>query len=238
MNCETMTWPMSCSLLECSPYRPGARVKLIDVARIEPVDPAQTSDKVRAALDSLPPLNIFRTLAHAETAFRPFLRFGGAVLGELALDPLVRELAILTVAKEAEAEYEWAQHVAIAKTVGATDAQINALAKADSCATEGADERIAQAARRDAEGEAYPFTGAQQAAIELAAAVVRGPRISDDVFDCIRAQFSDREIVELLLTIGDYLMLARLMTVLEIDLDEPGGAAILSGLRDRAGDSA
>src|SRR5690242_1932241 len=104
------------------------------MARIQPVDPAQTNDKVREALEALPPLNIFRTLAHAETAFRPFLRFGGAVLGRMALDPLVRELAILTVAKEAEAQYEWIQHVAIAKAVGATDEQIDALATAGSCA--------------------------------------------------------------------------------------------------------
>jgi alkylhydroperoxidase family enzyme len=203
------------------------------MARIAPLDPSQAPDKNRQALDNLPPLNIFRTLAHAETAFRPFLRFGGAVLGELALDPVVRELAILTVAKEAEARYEWIQHVAIAKEVGASDDQIKALAEVDSCATEGADERIAAAG--DGSG---PFDGTQQAAIELAAAVVRGPHISDDVFQCVRAQFSDREIVELLLTIGDYLMLARLMTILEIDLDEPGGGAILGGLSDRPADAA
>ena len=186
------------------------------MARIQPVDPAQTNDKVREALEALPPLNIFRTLAHAETAFRPFLRFGGAVLGRMALDPLVRELAILTVAKEAEAQYEWIQHVAIAKAVGATDEQIDALATAGSCAPEGSDERIARAAR-----DGRPFDGPQQAAIELAAAVVHGPRISDDLFACIREQFGEREVVELLLAIGDYLMLARVMTVLEIDLDQP-----------------
>jgi 4-carboxymuconolactone decarboxylase len=203
------------------------------VARIEPIDPARTPEKVREALENLPPLNIFRTLAHAETAFRPFLRLGGAVLGEMALDPIVRELAILTVAKEAEAEYEWVQHVAIGSAVGVTDEQIKALAEADSCSTEGADARIAAAA--DGSGV---FNSAQQAAVELAAAVVRGPHISDDLYDCIRAQFSDREIVELLIAIGDYLMLARLMTILEIDLDEAGGAAVLSGLRDRSGDGA
>src|SRR3954462_4507674 len=102
-------------------------VKLIDMARIEPIDPASARDDVREALDNLPPLNIFRTLAHAETTFRPFLRFGGAVLGQMSLDPVARELAILTVAKEAEAEYEWIQHVAIGKTLGATDAQIDSL---------------------------------------------------------------------------------------------------------------
>ena len=197
------------------------------MSRIQPLDPAQAPDKVREALDNLPPLNIFRTLAHAETAFRPFLRFGGAVLGRLSLDPVVRELAILAVAKEAEAEYEWVQHVAIGKAVGVTDAQVAALAESDACAPEGADERIARAA-----SEGGPFDGPQQAAIELAACVVRGPRISDDLYDCIRAQFSEREIVELLLTIGDYLMLARVMTILELDVDEAVGDAVLP---ERAG---
>ena len=212
------------------------------MARIDPVDPTQASDDVREALDDLPPLNIFGTLAHAETAFRPFLRFGGAVLGRMALDPLVRELAILTVAKEAEAEYEWIQHVAIAKAVGASDEQIAALAEADSCSSEGADVRIARAARADASEDGRdgppPFDSAQQAAIELAAAVVRGPHVSDQLFECVRAQFSDREIVELLLAIGEYLMLARVMTVLEVDLDEALGAAVLDGLQDRPADGA
>jgi 4-carboxymuconolactone decarboxylase len=210
------------------------------MARIQPIDPGEASDDVREALENLPPLNIFRTLAHADTAFRPFLRFGGAVLGQMSLDPIVRELAILTVAKEAEADYEWVQHVAIAKHLGVSDDQIAALAEVDSCATEGADARIAAAAARDASGRdaSGPFTGAQQAAIELAAAVVRGPRISDDLYDCIRAQFSDREIVELLLAIGDYLMLARVMTVLELDIDEAVGDAVLRGRRDRPADGA
>lgn len=212
------------------------------MARIEPLDLAQAPDDVREALENLPALNIFRTLAHAETAFRPFLRFGGAVLARMSLDPVVRELAILAVAKEAEAEYEWVQHVAIGKAVGVTDAQIAALAEADACAPEGADERIRRAAASGdgasgtgAAGSAgaHPFTAPQQAAIELAACVVRGPRISDDLYNCIRAHFSQREIVELLLAIGDYLMLARVMTVLEIDLDEAAGDAVLRGRRDR-----
>jgi 4-carboxymuconolactone decarboxylase len=200
------------------------------MARIQPLDPAAATEQVREVLENLPPLNIFRTLAHAETAFRPFLRFGGAVLGRMSLDPVVRELAILTVAKEAEANYEWVQHVAIAKHVGATDEQIASLAAADSCSSEGADGRIAAAA------DGTPFDSAQRAAIELAAAVVRGPHVSSDLFECVQAQFSDREIIELLLAIGDYLMLARLMTVLEVDLDEAAGDAVLRGLDDRPGD--
>lgn len=189
------------------------------MARIQPVDPAQTPDDVREALEKLPPLNIFRTLARAETAFRPFLRFGGAVLNRMQLDPLIREVAILAVAHEAEAHYEWIQHVAIAKEVGATDEQIEAIAEAGSSAPEGCDERL-----RKADAGEGPFTAPQQAAIELAACVVHGPHIPNAFYDVLRAHFSDREIVELLLAIGEYLMLARIMTVLEIEVDQPAAA--------------
>ena len=202
------------------------------MARIAPLDPAAAPDDVRETLENLPALNIFRTLAHAETAVRPLLRFGGAVLGRMALDPVVRELAILTVAKEAEAEYEWIQHVAIGRHLGVRDEQIAALAEVDSCASEGADQRIAEA------GDGQLFDKPQRAAIELAAAVVRGPRVSDDLWACVHAEFSDREIVELLLAIGEYLMLARVMTVLEIDLDEAAGDVVLRGRRDRPGNLA
>ena len=50
---------------------------------------------------------------------------------------------------------------------------------------------------------------------------MHSPRVSDELFERVRAQFSDREIVELLFAIGDYLMLARVMTILDVDLDQP-----------------
>src|SRR5207253_6263125 len=68
------------------------------VARLPYPDRDSAPEPVREALAGLPPLNIFRMLAHAESALRPFLRFGGAILGRLELDPKLRELAILQVA--------------------------------------------------------------------------------------------------------------------------------------------
>lgn len=187
--------------------------------RIEPIDPAAAPDKVREALDQLPPLNIFRTLAHAETALRPFLRFGGAILSRLQLDPLVRELVILAVAHETGARYEWVQHVAIATAVGASEAQIAAI-EAAATGEAGAD---------SAPAVDSPLDPAQHAAIDFARAVVRSPRVSDELFARVREHFDQREIVELLLAIGDYWMLARVMTVLEIDIDEPAAAGSIAG---------
>src|SRR3954447_2049050 len=98
------------------------------MARVPYVDPADVSERVREALEAVPPLNIFRTMAHAETAFRPWLRWGGVLLGELELDPALRELAILRVAQQTpHTEYEWVQDVPIAFAVGATEAQVDAI---------------------------------------------------------------------------------------------------------------
>src|SRR6266576_3235836 len=102
------------------------------MARLPYVDPSDAPEPVRDALARAPDLNIFRMMANAETAFRPWLRWGAALLGELALDPLLRELAILRVARlTPHAEYEWVQHVPIAKAVGASEAQVAALESDD-----------------------------------------------------------------------------------------------------------
>jgi alkylhydroperoxidase family enzyme len=184
------------------------------MARIPYVDPDSAPDPVREALAALPPLNIFKMLANAETAFRPFLRFGGAVLGSLELDPQLRELAILQVAKQTEARYEWIQHAEIGRRCGLTDEQIAAVESGSAAESRALDE-------------------AQRAVLAFTEAVVGGPRLDDDEFAAVSRHLSGREIVELLLTIGDYWMLARVMTVLELELDEAMGGQVIdsSGAR-------
>ncbi len=185
------------------------------MARLPYPDPDQAPEPVRDALAGLPALNIFRMLAHAETALRPFLRFGGTILERLELDPRLRELAILQVAASTEARYEWVQHVDIGREVGLTDSQIAAV-------------EFGNPVRSEALGEV------ERAVVAFAAEVVATPRVSDETFEAVRRYLNPREIVELLLTVGNYLMLARVMTTLELELDEPAGAQVLdAGLPNR-----
>src|SRR4051795_9294425 len=98
------------------------------VAPLSYVDPDSASPEVRDALERVPTLNIFRMTAQADSAFVPWLRWAGVLLSRLELDPLLRELAILRVARlTPDADYEWVQHVPIAQAVGATDDQVRAL---------------------------------------------------------------------------------------------------------------
>ena len=95
------------------------------MARIPYVEPETAPERTREVLDRLPAkLNIFKMMAHAETNFRPLMRLGQSILTAQQLPAKLRELAILRVARLSKAEYEWVQHVPIAKMTGASDEQV------------------------------------------------------------------------------------------------------------------
>ena len=178
------------------------------MARLPYADPAGASEPVRDALERVPPLNIFLMMANADSAFRPWLRWGAALLGKLELDPLLRELAILRVARlTPHAEYEWVQHVPIAEAVGAGREQIAAL-------------------ERD-EPDANCFSQAERLVLRFTTEVVRDARASEEALAGLKQTMSPREIVELLMVIGQYMMVARVMATTDMELDEPAGPAAL-----------
>lgn len=114
----------------------------------------------------------------------------------------MRELVILHVGRLSEAEYEWVQHVPIALAVGATREEIDAVERGD----------------LDALGTA------EAAVLRFTGEVVRDVRASDEAFDAVAEQLSPREIVELLLVIGQYMMVARVARNTDIEIDEGGQA--------------
>jgi len=83
------------------------------MARIPYRDVATAPEQVRDLVAKLPPLNIFRMLAHVDTFIRGFGGLGGAILGEAKLDARLRELVILRVGARSPAPYEVQQHVPI-----------------------------------------------------------------------------------------------------------------------------
>lgn len=148
----------------------------------------------------VPPANIFRLIANAETVFAPYMRYGLGLLRDLELDPVVREQAILRVAALTPgAEYEWVQHEPIGRAAGMSDEQI--------------------AACRD---------GGDDLVLRFTEEVVRDASPSDATFAAISDRLSPREIIELLLVIGQYMCLARVMATAQIDIDPPIGAEALS----------
>jgi 4-carboxymuconolactone decarboxylase len=165
-------------------------------------DAKAPSPRVREVLDQIPPLNIFRMMANADSAFVPWLRWGAALLTELELPADLREIAILRVARLTPgAEYEWIQHEAIARSVGVSEAQVAALA-------------------RDKPEDAC-FKEREKIVLRFTSQVVTDARPSEQVLEQAKGELSARQVVELLMVIGQYMLVGRVMATTGIEMDEP-----------------
>src|SRR4051812_14305943 len=184
------------------------------MARIPYVDPEAASPEVREALEAMPPLNVFRMLANADSAYVPLVRYMGTLLTGLDLDEQLRELAILLTAARTGAEYEWVQHEGISRAIGIPEAQIEAVRNG----------------HLDDESLGSADAGAL---LRFVSEILDGPRASDETFAALTARFPHRQVVEVLLVVGAYHALAKLMTTLDLDLDEPVGSEILEEARER-----
>ena len=185
------------------------------MARLPYVDPESAPEKVRETLERVPPLNVFKMLAHAETAFRPWVRFGGALLGASDVDAVQRELAILRVSKLTPgADYEWVQHVPILLAVGGTEAQAAALAAGDLTAD--------------------CFDDDQQLVLRFTTEVVHLAQPEEATWAVVSTRFSPRQIIELLLVIGQYMMIGRVMATTRLDIDGPFGVEVAEGASQAA----
>ncbi len=172
------------------------------MARIPYPDLDELDPDVGAFMKRIDPMiNVFHMMAHAETAVRPFMRLGNALLFKGDLDDVLREIVILRVGHVTGSTYEVHQHEIVGRNCGMTDAQIDAVP----------------------DGVASPvFDDRQKLAIRVTDEVIADVRMADETFAAAKAAFSHRELVELLLTIGFYAMIAGLLVNLQVEIEPEG----------------
>ena len=182
------------------------------MARLPLIDPETTSGDIRASFDRMPvKLNIFRMMAHAEANMIPAMRLGNSILHKQKLSAVNRELLILQAAQLEGGAYEWRQHMPIALGVGCTQAQVDAVERGDY--------------------DAAALNEAERALLKFGREVVENVRVPDAIFAAIRKHFSDQEIVESIVAIGFYMMMARVTEATETDLDPAAGMKVYDGGR-------
>lgn len=169
-------------------------------------DPSPLQEATAQTLSVLPPLQVFRAIAHAPTVLDPWLGLGGALLTTLDLDPVLRELAIIEVAVATGCEYERRQHELIGRGVGVTNEQIDAIG------------------RRDLDDPAVEPHGP---VLSIVRETVTDHGCSEASMAALRDALGDRNAVELLLVVGYYLGLAVLMNALDLEPEPPDGLAVL-----------
>jgi alkylhydroperoxidase family enzyme len=172
------------------------------MARIPYPDIEALPEDVRSFFDRIrPKLNIYRMLPHAETSLYGFMKLGNALLFKAELDPILRELVILRVGYLSDATYEIHQHLVVARHVGVSDVKIEAL-------QQGSDAAV--------------FSDKERAVLQFTDEVVKQVKASDAAYEAVAGHLSHREIAELLLTIGFYMMVSRFLENLEVEIEPEG----------------
>ncbi|WP_371552266.1 carboxymuconolactone decarboxylase family protein [Streptomyces sp. NBC_00554] len=121
----------------------------------------------------------------------------GAIRQRIALPADIRELVILRVAVLNRAAYEWTAHEPEARRAGLDDAQLTAV--------------------REEHAAAHPRLDARQRrVIAYTDAMTRDVHVPEELFDALRADFSEPELVELTATAAAYNMVSRFLVALEI----------------------
>jgi AhpD family alkylhydroperoxidase len=144
------------------------------------------------------PLNLYRILANAPDMLDAWLHFAYALRSRPTLSRRIRELCILRTAQLHHCAYEWRQHESMAREAGVTDAQIRSLPNWD---------------------VSNVFSSRERGALELTEMLFAN-KLSLNGEKHIHALFTSAEMIELILTIGFYIMVPRVL--LAIDANSEG----------------
>jgi AhpD family alkylhydroperoxidase len=173
-----------------------------DGPRIPPLDPADRDDTARSLLEGMgalgSELNVFTTLVRHPKLFRRWSAFGGALLLAGALPARDRELLILRTAWNNGCEYEWGQHVPIAREAG-LDAEIDRVIDGPTAA-----------------GLAPFDVILLQAADELH----RDSVISDDTWARLQERYDEHQMIEVPMLVGHYAMLGYSLNSFGVQREE------------------
>ena len=132
-------------------------------------------------------------------ALNRYLRF------EAGLPPRVREVAILTTAREMDSQFEWAAHEPEARKEG-VDARVIDVIK----------QRLPTAGLKEADATV----------IELGRQIFRDHKVTSETFAKAKALFGPKTLVELVMLMGNYAGTAALLAAVDMQL-HPGQKPLL-----------
>jgi alkylhydroperoxidase family enzyme len=170
----------------------------LEKPRVDPLSDEQLDPEIRERFGDGPVLNIFRTLANHPKLMKRWLVFGSHILGKNSLEQREREIVILRTGWLCRAEYEWAQHVEIARGSGVSDEEI---------------ERIARGA--DAPGWSERDRALLRAADELHA----DQFVSDETWNALSKHYGTQQLMDLVFTVGQYTLVSMALNTLGVQLE-------------------
>ena len=148
-------------------------------------------------------LNLDRMLLNSPAFARGWNTMFGAIRGQLALSPKLRELAIMAVGAINKAEYEWVAHAPEFLSAGGTKAQMEALKDVST-----------------AMNDTKLFDESERATLALTYEMTRNITVANATMARVRSILPDQQVVELVGTIAGYNMVSRFLIATGIDPEE------------------
>src|SRR5580692_4524423 len=143
-------------------------------------------------------LNLFRVLMHHPDLVRRWTVFAGHVLRKQTLPARERELLILRIGWLNQSEYEWAQHVEIAKREGVTPAEIEQVKV----------------------GPAGDWATDDTALLQAVDDLYENSVLSDATWAALAKKYSTEQMLDLVFTIGQYNLVSWALNSIGVPLDD------------------
>ena len=164
--------------------------------------PKEVVDAIRARRPGGKLLNLDRILLHSPAFAKGWNGLFGAIRGQLAVPPKLRELAIMAVGALNQADYEWVQHEPEFLKAGGTQAQLAAL------------KNVPSALKND-----KLFDEPERATLALTLEMTRSIKVSDATHKRVRGLLPLDQVVELIGTIAGYNMASRFLVATGVELE-------------------
>ena len=166
--------------------------------RLPPLPADQWDEATQRALSAMTnpdANNALSTLAHHPALAKAFLRFNVHLLYSSTLPARIRELAVLRVAHRRQCGYEWEHHASMAKRLGITEDEIEAVRRGEA----------------SDEFERAVLTGVDELEEES--------QLSDETWAALGARLDDRQRMDYIFTVGCYATLAMAFNTFGVEVE-------------------
>jgi alkylhydroperoxidase family enzyme len=148
-----------------------------------------------------PGSNLSRALTHSPDGAKNMDALALYIRHDSPLDARLRELAITQIGYVAKSPYEYAHHVELALAAGCTKAEIHAIAD-------------------ETAGRKTTFGELERTVLKAAREMEQQLGVSDATFAVLKKHFEDKLLIELLIAMGTYCGVVRLLGGLQLDVEE------------------
>ena|SRR5271155_222613 len=177
---------------------PGGATAVPASPRIKPLPVEEWDERIRD-LDLGEVMNAYQTVAHHPRLFRRWLLFAAQLLNDSALPGRQREIVILRTGWNCGSDYEWGQHVKMARAEGVTDEEII---------------RVTQ-------GPHQPGWKPLDALLLMATDEMCTDRvISDSTYEALASQLDVKQLLDLVFLVGHYELVSMLLRTFRVERDD------------------